>query len=1232
MTTPGAAPYVKTKSEDLWNEALKQVQFTNTSALVAAGLERRQILVEILDLVQKQELKAQERKWKWKRKNGQVIIIRDIFVKLAIWMEKFKSIGDIVVQYDPIHASLPWAVVRFLLQAAVSDIHSNGAILEGIEIAVNLLARYEIVEHLHLQKASRSTAFLADAIVKLYTAILDYLFQAHAYFEPHILKKIAHSFFRPEESTQKFISSIKQNELEVEKYTSLVSDESLSKIDRNMDALTQSMDVCHTSIESLQKGVSATKLLGSDLGQRLGQLHKLTQTIQQDISSAELNWNKIEQHLVKALNDLKDPVQRNAEDLSSVQDNLKEKERVKVFEWLTMISSSSHHREKSRSLLSGSCNWLSRKKEFKEWMEASTSSILWLHGIPGSGKSMLVCYVIEYLRSRAQQHHSSAPIAYFYCARTINEPERADPTEILRNILEQLCSLDAETPIREPVSKKYLSRRKEARERTPEKLCLEETVNMILELLESNPATIVLDGLDECDPTKRNDLLLGLQNIITNSNNVVKVFVSSRDDHDLVHHLACSPNLYIHATDNTGDIILFIKSRIEEAIREDKLLCGRVSSRLKNIIISKLIKKANGMFRLASMHIDSLCDPYRVKTEANVHYALDHLPQELGKSYDVVMSQIMQAEYPNPLLASRALKWLLCSRKALDSKTLPQAISVNNAGHPLLSNDEILSICFNLVIYNEEMDKFQFAHLSVREYLESQPGYLAENTNLMAAEACLTFIMSESQDQPEFRSHAVSFWGNYAKLTPSARREGALGDLLAEFLVSPFESRIIRPASTRLEDYLQSYESHLRPSWIRDESMTSLIWTIFLACKHDLSEIVSRLLPIANCEYFFTQTSWMGLNCVQTSAHFDSPMTINLLHKITASLLPKELNPNLYWNSAYYIASYNGSKRAAQMISKIRTKEKNLCTQSRQYCVKSIVNHSVNASLLASQCSPETQTREVMRPTPLLMLQKNDADIASTLFKSFDECIGLCNECTFSIMRPLDMVSLNIVNAFAIFNTIENDAPSTEQYKIGAMAKTISDSMKIGSETTTGAFKVSWVASIIIFGMIFGHDFYDTDIFMHHLSEAFLYMSLHEQRNRLTKYGRSSDSSYLMLFESLIKTRDILNEQKMINWKTLLLSQRVKYGRDALLILLKARTKIAPKVINLALSTWDGEMVKALLEYNLVKIDNEVIRFVAGNLKYGKEIMEMLLAQETEREMSETLHEIALKNTLESAR
>ncbi|CCD55142.1 hypothetical protein BofuT4_P159630.1 [Botrytis cinerea T4] len=52
-------------------------------------------------------------------------------------------------------------------------------------------------------------------------------------------------------------------------------------------------------------------------------------------------------------------------------------------------------------------------------------------------------------------------------------------------------------------------------------------------------------------------------------------------------------------------------------------------------------------------------------------------------------------------------------------------------------------------------------------------------------------------------------------------------------------------------------------------------------------------------------------------------------------------------------------------------------------------------------------------------------------------------------------------------------------------------------------------------------------------------------------------------------------------------------------------------------------MVEAFLEYNSVKIDNEVIRFVAGNIKHGKQIMEILLAREMETEISETAHESA---------
>ena len=44
--------------------------------------------------------------------------MRDIFEKIIVWVDKFKALGDVAVQYDPAHASLPWAGVRFLLQVS----------------------------------------------------------------------------------------------------------------------------------------------------------------------------------------------------------------------------------------------------------------------------------------------------------------------------------------------------------------------------------------------------------------------------------------------------------------------------------------------------------------------------------------------------------------------------------------------------------------------------------------------------------------------------------------------------------------------------------------------------------------------------------------------------------------------------------------------------------------------------------------------------------------------------------------------------------------------------------------------------------------------------------------------------------------------------------------------------------------------------------------------------------
>ena len=162
--------------------------------------------------------------------------------------------------------------------------------------------------------------------------------------------------------------------------------------------------------------------------------------------------------------------------------------------------------------------------------------------------------------------------------------------------MEQVSSNTAELPIREPVVKLYKQKKKENRDLPPkEPLTLNETTNILLKIFEENPVTIVIDALDECDPGERHNLLSALDTIIKESASLVHVFVSSRNDGDIVCQLEESPNIFIRASDNSADIARYVHDQVSEAIRKKRMARGKVSPETKELIISTLIEGAQGM-------------------------------------------------------------------------------------------------------------------------------------------------------------------------------------------------------------------------------------------------------------------------------------------------------------------------------------------------------------------------------------------------------------------------------------------------------------------------------------------------------------------------------------------------------------------------------------------------------------------------------------------------------------
>lgn len=108
-------------SSDLWAAALRTLDEGDRNLVTFDGQHKLEVLSDLGQLVTSARKKSIEKRWRFHRPGSrQTVILHDLFSKIVVWIDRFKAIGDIVVQYDPVHAALPWAGIRFLLQVCIS--------------------------------------------------------------------------------------------------------------------------------------------------------------------------------------------------------------------------------------------------------------------------------------------------------------------------------------------------------------------------------------------------------------------------------------------------------------------------------------------------------------------------------------------------------------------------------------------------------------------------------------------------------------------------------------------------------------------------------------------------------------------------------------------------------------------------------------------------------------------------------------------------------------------------------------------------------------------------------------------------------------------------------------------------------------------------------------------------------------------------------------------------------
>ena len=167
------------------------------------------------------------------------------------------------------------------------------------------------------------------------------------------------------------------------------------------------------------------------------------------------------QRLASLLQDLGQPINRMETQLKSIQDSLDNGKRATILNWLSPTPYIMYHTQAQKDILSGTGEWFLNNERLLEWRKSSSSSIMWLHGPPGFGKSKLVsvsitstclqCNIsmltahrsilIEKLLGEFQDGKNPNPV-YFYFTGSPAEPERGEPKGVLRSIAKQMACLN----------------------------------------------------------------------------------------------------------------------------------------------------------------------------------------------------------------------------------------------------------------------------------------------------------------------------------------------------------------------------------------------------------------------------------------------------------------------------------------------------------------------------------------------------------------------------------------------------------------------------------------------------------------------------------------------------------------------------------------------------------------------------------------------------------------------
>ncbi|KAH8802621.1 hypothetical protein F5884DRAFT_846723 [Xylogone sp. PMI_703] len=409
----------------------------------------------------------------------------------------------------------------------------------------------------------------------------------------------------------------------------------------------------------------------------------------------------------------------------NVLDDLNRDKDAKVLNWLSKLPSQKKQRDVLSQHEEGTGRFLLESQKFKNWLRGQYR-ILWCIGPPGMGKTVLASVVVDTINKRFPL--PEVGIAFLYCVYA----ERNDQTldQLLGSIIQQLLLWKGSVP--KEVLELY-----DSHNRSNTRPGLEELSKHLGSIISHfSKVYIVVDALDECDDINgtRTSLLKQLQNLDTR----VQLLFTSRP---LEIHLDATR---FELTAQEDDMRKYLSAQIKQNSLLVKFCIENKG--LEDEIVEGVISKADGMFLLAKLHLQSIADRLRVGL---VRQTLDILPNELDATYNDALERMQKGQGERRgELAMKILMLVSHALRPLKLGEIQHALWIMEVKVYETSLDTIdvyaeellLTICAGIVILEDSTSTVRFVHHTAETYFESKREVLFKDAQIELTKVCVTYL------------------------------------------------------------------------------------------------------------------------------------------------------------------------------------------------------------------------------------------------------------------------------------------------------------------------------------------------------------------------------------------------------------------------------------------------------------------------------------------------------------